>query len=117
MIKNESIKELSYRLARQHLPGSFKDIEPITGKGEVNQVYLISTTQLTAVLRVNELIEYDRFRKERWCSETATEHGVPGPRVIATGKDKNCAYMLLEFIDGKNGKDIDSTLELWQTLG
>lgn len=104
-------------LANQLTSGSITNIKPITDKGEVNQVFLLETADQRTVLRVNKATELDRFNKEQWCAKMAHAGGVPVAQVLNIGTSNGYAYMLLEFIMGKNGGEIVSTPELWQTLG
>jgi aminoglycoside phosphotransferase (APT) family kinase protein len=109
---------LATMITALHLSKSLSDIQHITGKGEVNQVYVLTISDgQKVVLRFNEKIEFERFKKEQWCIETMTSRGIPGPSVLVVDTENNYVYMLLEYIEGKNGDAIASSSELWQTLG
>lgn len=113
----KGIAEIAGRLAETYLGGSIDSAKAIMGRGEVNQMYLLETAEQKAVLRVNGVGEYDRFKKEEWCIHQANARGVPSPKVLALGTDSDRAYMLLEHVDGANGNEIASTPELWEQLG
>jgi aminoglycoside phosphotransferase (APT) family kinase protein len=108
---------IAAKLAEQHLSGTLKSVEPITNKGEVNQVFILSTEVHKAVLRLNDLAELARFQKEQWCAQAAMAQSVPGAKVMVVDSDDTYAFMLLEFVDGRNGSAIPHSGELWSTLG
>lgn len=107
LIKDISLRYLSHELDR---------FEAIEGRGEVNQVYKVIAGDRTVILRINTPNEYERFLKEKWCADTASRT-VSTPRVICVDKTPECAYMLLDYIPGKNGKDIAATSHFWQLMG
>lgn len=110
------IEELASNLSAQHLVGSLKSIEPISG-GEVNKVFIIKSDTRAAVLRVNGLVELERFQKETWCIAQSAAVGVLGARVYEVNKTKDYAYMLIGYIEGSNGNKIVATPKLWEHLG
>ena len=91
--------------------------ELISGKGVVNSVYEITSNIGKLILRFNDSSEYDRFRKEAWCYNAAAKVGVRCPRNLQVGIRDNYAFMILQHVEGKNGKEIVSTAELWHGLG
>jgi aminoglycoside phosphotransferase len=112
------VAQLANCLVKTCLNDTVRQIEPLINKGEVNDIYVLTTQRSDRViLRLNKPSEYQRFLKEQWCMDTLSSRGVFCPRVLAVDSDKMCAYMLMEFIDGENGDGITSTLELWQELG
>ncbi|HYG83461.1 MAG TPA: aminoglycoside phosphotransferase family protein [Verrucomicrobiae bacterium] len=93
------------------------NLELINGKGEVNIIYKIESTAGKFILRLNDSNEYDRFKKEVWCYEYTAKVGVNGPRVFMIGTYNDKVFMVLEYIEGGNGKGIVSTPGLWRELG
>ena len=112
-----SVGALANCLAEKHLSAPLAGIEHIAKRGEVNQVYLLTTRCERAILRLNHGTELDRFRKEQWCIQATSGQGVPGPTVLAIGHLESRAYLLLSYIEGANGSDIHSSPMLWEALG
>lgn len=96
------------------------NMEQITGRGLVNEIYIVTTPDNKQILRVDpEEENLERFQKEKWCSEVALESNILTPRILKIGQRKdNHPYMIMEYIEGKDG---DSTQEyseeIWNTLG
>jgi fructosamine-3-kinase len=116
-IIDETIKNLAVGLVEQNQLGSFNGIEVLVGSGEVNQVFLVSANDSKFVLRLNDLSELDRFKKEQWCIDATLANGIPGSRVIDIGEYNEYAYMFLEFIKGRNDRDILESNDFWYLLG
>lgn len=115
---DEKILSLAQKVAREKLVSTLGSISQIHDKGEVNKVYVITLSDSRKyILRINSDSELERFRKEKWCADVTQAKGVPGAKVINTGTRHGMAYTLLEYVDGKNGADIEVTLNLWQQLG
>lgn len=113
----EHVKQLATRLVKRYLGAELSGIELIEGRGQVNQVYTVSTSQHKAILRVNDRDELRRYQKEQWCMDSALSVGVVVPGVSCVGIDERYAYMLLEFIPGTNGEAIADTNDTWYALG
>ena len=91
---------------------------PIIGKGDVNRVYIVKQDNNQIVVRLNSEDELNRFKKEAWCLEEASSKGIPSPHLIDIGVKNNTAYMILNFIAGKNGSDISENKEkIWHVIG
>jgi len=112
-----AVYELANTLTKLHANSNINDVRQIHGKGEVNQVYELSTNTSKYVLRINSLIEYERFKKENWCYESSSKIGLKVPKVITYGTDNDYSYILLEYIQGLNGNAIVSNRDLWSNLG
>jgi len=69
----------------------------------VNDVVLVSCGERQLIVRLNVVDELERFRKEAWCIERATEVDVRGPGVLATGTEGPCAFMIESFVAGRRG--------------
>lgn len=95
-------------------------VKQITGKGEVNDTYVCSTSSTKYILRIDpQESALDRFRKEEWCVNQAQKVGVPGADVIKIGMKNDHPYMVLSYIDGVDGDDIEKSkqVKIWQALG
>lgn len=93
-------------------------ITPILEKGEVNRIYVVKNNIENLVLRLNDETELLRFKKELWCIRQAINVDIPSPQVLDIGVKNNTAYMLLDYIEGKNGIDITENKEnIWNTIG
>jgi aminoglycoside phosphotransferase (APT) family kinase protein len=94
-------------------------IDPIIGKGSVNKLYIVRTPGSEVVVRMNvDAGALQVYEKERWCMEQAAAQGIPGPAIIAVGKDAEAAYMIQTFVTGDHGED--SPMEkkyIWGELG
>ncbi len=78
------------------------NINSITG-GDINDVYKITTTQNTYVLKVNSKDLFPKmFEKEKLGLELLAKSGVKSPNVILTFSDQKYQYLLLEFIEEKS---------------
>jgi len=95
------------------------EIEPIIGKGAVNQVFLVKTKNEPVIVRLNDDRQaYAIFEKERWCMEQARLLGIPGPDVISIGTYGEVAYMVLTVVEGTHGEDTDfDKRKVWRRLG
>lgn len=110
MSDNDTIKELFNS-------GSII-VTPITGKGDVNRVYVVSKNDSQVVVRLNDEVEQARFNKEAWCLEEALKRDIPSPRLVRVGIKNNTAYMILSYVTGNNGKEIVKDKEkIWQIIG
>ncbi|MGH7141240.1 MAG: phosphotransferase family protein [Minisyncoccia bacterium] len=109
-------------IAVGHSHDEVQSVEQITGKGQVNEISLVTTvTNAKYVLRAdpNEST-IERFNKEKWCMETAKAAGILVPEILDVSLTKNGqSYMLLSYVVGTNGQDTDpsSQKEIWRVLG
>ena len=113
----EHVNEIASSLASIYLSAPLTDIRLIQGKGEVNQVYAITANSRRAILRINDYSEFERFKKEEWCIESARANSIPTPKLLHVGSDDKCSYTLFEFISGDNGRTINDTNDTWYVLG
>lgn len=96
---------------------------PATGivaiKSGVNRVFRMMAGNERVIVRLNDLAEIPRFRKEAWCIERAASVGVPGPKVLAVGTQGRYAYMLETDVPGLRGDELrqQEQLSTWQMLG
>ena len=60
-----------------------------------------------------------RFQKEAWCMTEAEKLGVLGPQMIGVGMMEGHPYMLLSYIEGKHGEDVEKEahIHVWGKLG
>jgi fructosamine-3-kinase len=113
-VEQRIIEEVS-----QHLNGVVTEIRRID-RGEVNQSYFLKTSLSKYVFRLdpNET-NLTRFNKETWAMTKIAQLGVLVPKVIATGKLEQHPYMIMEYIEGKDGDKTtpEQQLMIWKTLG
>lgn len=100
-----------------HFNEAVLKITPIIDKGEVNQVYLVTTQSKKIIFRLNTTSELKRFQKEAWCINAAIDKAVKVPTVFGVGSHEEISYMLFEYIEGLNGDSIRSSEILWLKLG
>lgn len=90
----------------------------IIGKGSVNQIAVVETDSMKAVIRMNGISTYEDYVKEQWCMNQAALIGVPGPKVLSVGKTEDCAYMIQTFVAGDNGVDsVQPKASIWRQIG
>lgn len=90
----------------------------IIGKGSVNQIAVVETVSMKAVIRMNGISAYDDYVKEQWCINQAALIGIPGPDVLSVGKTEECAYMIQTFVEGDNGEDsAQPKAAIWRQIG
>jgi tRNA A-37 threonylcarbamoyl transferase component Bud32 len=93
-------------------------ISPIIRKGEVNRVYNVKHKTDNYIFRLNSEKELPRFKKEAWCCKEASYIGIPQPQLVSMGVKNKTAYMMLDFIEGQNGKDINENKDyIWKIIG
>jgi|GEM_PF-3847255 len=108
----------SYLSAR--LGGAPFALEPISGLGDVNQVYSVETGRDGYVLRVNQAGELPTYLKETWCCRQAARLGIPVPDVLDTAAGGGASFMLLARVPGQNCAliaDESFQLDLYRALG
>ena len=118
----QQIDEETLTLARKIVETQFtsplESVSQIIDKGEVNHVFVLTLIDSRKyILRINDASEEERFKKEKWCAEVTQARGVHGAKVLSTGVEQGSAFMLLEYIEGTNGTEINSTPEIWEKLG
>ncbi|WNS43850.1 phosphotransferase [Paenibacillus sp. MMS20-IR301] len=110
--------KLAERIAGAFLKEQVQASYQITGKGFVNQVYVVETTNHKVVVRMNDADHFPGYVKENWCISQAAAAGIPGPEVLSIGIAEETAYMIQEFVEGDNGQDSTvSKSAIWRQLG
>ncbi len=113
---NKTIQEI----IREYLGQEAKTITQITGRGDVNEVYIVTTESSKYVVRIDSSEStIDRFKKEAWCMEETKELGILGPTVLGVGLKDEHPYMLISYIEGKGGDEStdDEKNKIWKELG
>jgi len=110
--------QLINNLADQLLNFKLIKINPIIGKGDVNQVFILTSKHSKIVLRMNSADSHNRFLKEGWCLKKAKEKGIPGPKVLSIGKKDDFSFMFISFLPGVVGKEaLMSKPDIWFQIG
>src|SRR5437870_1977108 len=89
-------------IVASHFHERVAEVHHITGKGQVNDVAILTTTSQTKyVIRIdpNET-STARFDKESWCMEQAQGVGIQVPRSLAVAIRDGHPYMLLSYVEG-----------------
>lgn len=104
-------------LVNRHLATPATSSVPISSG--VNRVFRVTAGGQRLIVRLNELAELHRFRKEAWCIERAASVGVPGPKVLAVGALGQYAYMLETDVPGRRGDKLgpEEQHSMWLALG
>ena len=96
---------------------SYKNLEPVVGKGKNNQVFKIEIDDALYILRLfNSEKQLDLYEKEKLCAQIAREAGVKTPEIIHTGFVEGWSYSFQEYIEGTHGTEADEK-EVWFKLG
>ncbi len=98
-----------------------QQVQQVKGSSQVNDVFIVITTANSKyVVRIDPAENTsDRFDKERWCMGAAEAVGVMVPKILASGMKDGHPYMLITFIDGINGEEVDKQSQklIWLQLG
>jgi len=115
-METQSLRKIVF----EHQGKEIRDISRIHNKGEVNDIYVLTTDLLKYVLRVdpNESSPV-RFQKEAWCMGAADKAGVPVPKPLRVGMEGTRPYMLMSYCAGTRGEDADTESKdiIWGNLG
>ncbi|KKI89450.1 hypothetical protein WQ54_26680 [Bacillus sp. SA1-12] len=110
---------IAKEIASAYLQESINSIDPIVGKGSVNQLFIVRSNNNEIVVRLNHdrraMIEYE---KESWCIDQAIQSGIPSPDVLAVGQYGETPYMILSLVEGEHGEN--SQIEnkyIWRKIG
>lgn len=103
------MNEVIEKIAKMELNSVPESIEVIADKGVVNNVYKVMVNKTPYIFRLNKKGELKTFRKEEWCINKVREVGVPVSTCFATGIEGDKAYMILNYIEGINGEDLDKS--------
>ena len=85
----------------------------------VNRVFRLRAGDQRLIVRLSDVAEIARFRKEAWCIDRAAAAGVPSPAVLAVGAQGAYAYMLENDVPGRRGTELGPAgqLSTWRHLG
>lgn len=105
-------------LCRSHMGWEPETIEKLQGLGQVNHVFKVQHRQ-PYILRCREgRAAYREYRKEQFCLDNAIRTGIPSSKTLRLGIHQNVAYMLQQFIPGRNGSLCpEQSGEIWSKLG
>lgn len=93
-----------WTLARR-LWGSVRGVEPVVGRGSVNQVYQVSTEKGSFILRCRrDAGALSEYRKEHWCMEAARGSGICVPQRLGEGIYEDGSYAAEIFYEGVHGE-------------
>lgn len=107
---------LAAEIADLHGLGA-RRITAVLDSGWTNHVHVVHSPEPTHVIRFAiDAAAEDRVEVEAWALTRAAAHGIPSPRVVATGELHGVPYLVQEFVAGARGPDRRS-LELWRALG
>lgn len=111
---------ITIEIANEYIDEDVLEIKQITKKGEVNNTYIFITSENKYIVRIdpNETT-LDRFEKEKWCMGEAKKIGILTPTVYKIGIKHSHPYMVMNYIDGTDGDDLDKNEQkkVWQKLG
>lgn len=110
--------EESLTLVQKYTGQKTSDVFEIKNRGEVNKIFVVSTREQKYIVRFdpNETTT-KRFEKERWCMEAAQQKNVLTPRIHELGLHDGHPYMIMEYIDGTSGDNLEETDFVWRKLG
>lgn len=96
---------------------SYKNLEPIVGKGKNNQVFKIEIDGALHILRLfNSEQQLDIYKKEKFCAEKVMETETKTPKISHVGFLNGWSYSFQEYIEGTHGTEADEK-EVWFKLG
>jgi aminoglycoside phosphotransferase (APT) family kinase protein len=102
---NEETKRIAKIIFDEFAEKSLK-ISPVTGKGFVNDVYLVETENSKFILRTKNAGSPDEYEKEKWAADQARRHGIPTPAILKIGVFDDRAYSIQNFVAGIEGRDL-----------
>lgn len=109
-------EHLAAEIADLHALGA-RRITPVLDSGWTNHVFVVHSPDPAQVTRFAiDAAAEDTVQVEAWALTRAAAHGIPSPRVVATGQLHGVPYLVQEFVAGARGPDRRSP-ELWRTLG
>lgn len=112
-MENKTLQEI----ALKHLGEEVQEADRISGRGFVNEIYVLTTNSSKYVLRIdpNETT-LDRFQKEAWCMDAAEKAGIPVSRTLGLGIQEMHPYMLLSYVEGEE-VEAENRKPIWSKLG
>lgn len=113
-------KEIVSAIVRDYAKEDVLEIKQIKNKGKVNDTYVLTTSSFKYVVRIDPSeTTVDRFQKEAWCMGETQKLGVFGAKVLGLGITESHPYMLLSYLDGIDGDEIekDKQIVIWARLG
>ena len=120
-----NLKSIDLKIASK-IASKFLDSKNISiksvGEGSNNRNFLVElkdSRQIVVKLSHahKEYKAFEDYIKEKWCIEKSSEVGVPGPTVFTLGKFEGRAYMIENFVSGKNGNLLQNKTHVWHELG
>lgn len=92
-------------------------VRPIVGAGWTNHVVVLGSPAPAYVVRYAlDPADDARVGLETWLLPRVAAHGVPGPKLVASGEIEGIPYLVQEFVTGGRGPDRASP-GLWHILG
>jgi len=113
-------KDQAKKIIQNFCKNKVIDIALIEGRGEVNQIFIVTTSKIKYILRVDENENIiDRFQKEAWCAKVANIKGILTPEVFKFDLESGQPYMIETYIEGINGDQSTQAEKdkIWRTLG
>ena len=94
------------------------NILPISGRGFVNQVFLVQTANTKFIIRLNSAKSLEEYEKEIWATNQAIEENIPTPKILKIGICDFQAYSIQDYVKGFEGRDLSADkLFIWKKLG
>ncbi len=93
-------------------------ISQLTGKGSVNEIFLVETEISKLVVRMNDANSLDEYKKEVWSVNRAKEKNIPVAEIVNVGIFGEKAYSIQKFIEGSESRDLSIDKRfIWEKLG
>jgi len=91
----------------------------ILGRGNVNKVFIVETSNAKFVVRMGDENEsLKEYKKEAWCIDKAAVRGVPVATVFNVGVIEERGFMIQSYIAGDEGRDSQFPgSHIWYELG
>jgi aminoglycoside phosphotransferase (APT) family kinase protein len=111
--------ELAARVTYDIVGGRPAAVEPLVGKGSVNEVFVVEGAGRKLVVRMSDRAgALEEYEKEAWCIARAAELGVPVAEVLGVGASEGGAYVVQTYVDGDEGRDSAAPKAVvWRELG
>jgi len=111
------MEEIITKITESVFGSSYKNLEPVVGKGKNNQVFKIEVGGSLHILSLfNSEQQLDLYKKEKWCAEAARESGVKTPKISHVGFLNGWSYSFQEYVKGTHGTEAGEK-EVWFKLG
>jgi aminoglycoside phosphotransferase (APT) family kinase protein len=114
---NEETEQIS-KIIHAVLAETPLKVLPLTGKGFVNNVFLVETNRAKFICRTNNENSLDEYEKEKWAAERAAAKQVPTPPILSTGIFDNRAYSIQKYVAGTEGRKLPGDRRfIWKKFG